>query len=166
MRSNKYEQDVCDCREAIDDLKGIVRERVAAAERAIRAEMQGQFDKAQATLAAATERYDAEQAVLDAEAAAEASGDDRIGRIYVEWVTKINFSRELKRGVCEVFTVEMRATSAHPTQHPEPGRLIVRHLKKNGERAKTFDAFREVYNDRDRYDPPWGWRLEGEITPR
>lgn len=168
MRSNKYARTVQDALDAIDELKSMVRDRVAAAERSIRAEMQEKFDKAKAQLAAAEEKYDAEQAVLDAEAAAEACGDDRIGRIYVEWVPKYQFSRELKlsgkRGICEVFTAEMRATSAHPSRHPEPGRLIVRHLKKKGERAKTFDVFSFFHSSDGIATPPWGWHLEGE-TP-
>jgi hypothetical protein len=170
VRSNKYAHDVYDCHQAIDDLKGIVCDRVAAAERAIRAEMQEQFQKAHAALAAAKQKYDAEQAVLDAEAAAEASGDDRIGRIYVEWVPNYPFSRERKlsgkRGICEVFTAEMRATSAHPTRQPEPGRLIVRHLKKNGERAKTFDVFSFFHCSDGNASPPLGWHLEGETPPK
>lgn len=168
MRSNKYARTVGDAREAISELNSIVRDRVAAAERSIRAEMQDQFDKAHQRFAAATEKYDAEQAVLDAEAASTASGDDRIGLIYVEWVPKYLHCRELmlsgKRGVCEVFTAEMRATSAHPTRHPDPGRLIVRHLKKNGDRAKTFDVFNSFNSADGRGSPPWDWYLEGE-TP-
>lgn len=169
MRLNKYARTVGDAREAIDELNSMVRDRVAAAERAIRAEMQDQFDKATDRLNAAINKYDAEQAVLDAEAACAASGDDRIGRIYVEWVPRYKFSRELKlsgkRGICEVFTAEMRATSANQNRHPEPGKLIVRHLKKNGDRAKTFDAFCHSFcSDSD--TPPFGWYLEGEIPPK
>lgn len=168
MRSNKYARTVQNALDAIDELKSIVSDRVAAAERSIRAEMQDQFYKAHGQLAAAKDKYDAEQAVLDAEAASTAPGDDRIGLIYVEWVPKYQFSRELKlsgkRGICEVFTAEMRATSANPNRHPEPGRLIVRHFKKNGDRAKTFDVFDYFSSVDGRGKPPFGWHLEGE-TP-
>ncbi len=170
MRSNKYARTVGDAREAISELNSIVRDRVAAAERSIRAEMQDQFDKAHQRFAAATEKYDAEQAVLDAEAASTASGDDRIGLIYVEWVPKYRHCRELmlsgKRGVCEVFTAEMRSTSANPNRHPEPGRLIVRHLKKSGDLAKTFDVFDYFSSVDGSGKPPFGWHLEGEIPPK
>lgn len=166
MSSNPYNIDVYKAKDALADLEVEVRARLSEAEKQIRADMHDTFEAAKSALAAATDRRDAEQAVLDAKAAVEASTDDRIGRIYVEWKPKYQFSRELalsgNRGVCEVFTAEMRETSAHPSRHPEPGRLIVRHLKKNGERAKTFEVFNADWSDRSKHKPPWGWYLEGE----
>lgn len=165
MSSNPYNIDVDNAEQAIYALNQQVRDRVKEAEKKIREEMSELFEAARSKLRSAQERRDAQQVLINNAKVEKAASDDRIGLIYVEWKPKYGNCRELilsgKRGVCEVFTAEMRETSANPSRHPEQGHLIVRHLKKNGERAKTFEKFGHGFGV-DKIDPPWGWHLEGE----